>query len=135
MLRMFQSSFIKYIVVGGLSLGIDYALLLLLYRLFGFELAVSTTIAFLIAFLVNFLLSKIWSFHAAKGLASSVRQATLYTALVVVNLMFTNFFILLLNTLAVGPEVSKPIVTAIIAIWNYFFYKHFIFKQAEVASN
>lgn len=56
----------------------------------------------------------------------------LYGLLVVVNLIFTNWFIIILaKKFNLGPEITKPITTLIIMTWNYLAYKKIIFKSVK----
>lgn len=118
----------KFLLVGCSSLAVDYCLLLVLYRLIGAPLAVATTIAFLVGLAVNFCLNKYWTFGAPGGTGQTSRQAALYGLLVVVNLLFTSFFIVTSATMHVGPELSKPVATAVIMVVNYIVYRQIVFK-------
>lgn len=123
-----SKSLVKFFVVGGLSFGIDYGLLLVLFHIFQWQLAVATTTAFLIGLLVNFLLNKYWTFEAPRGARHAARQSVLYALLVGFNLLFTDIFIVSLAAWHVRPEFSKPMASAIIMILNYVLYQKVIFK-------
>jgi len=123
-----HASIAKFAVVGGVSFAVDYGLLLLLHRLFGLQLEVSVTIAFLSGLLVNFLLNKYWSFRAPRGASQSARQAVLYGLLVAANLIFTYLLISGLARVGIAPELSKPVATAISMVFNYVVYKLVIFR-------
>jgi putative flippase GtrA len=119
----------RYLAVGVTSLAIDYSALLICYRLIHMPLFVATSIAFCLGLFINFLLNKYWTFTAApRSAKQNARQALLYAFLVVFNLGFTNLFILSLGKAHIGPEITKPISTAIITLWNYILYRKVIFK-------
>ncbi len=128
--QAFRSSFARYLVVGILSFGIDYGFLLCFYHLFHLPLSVATTIGFLVGLTSNFLSNKYWSFNAPRSPHHSLRQAAWYGALVLANLLFTNLLVVGMASHGIGPEISKPVVTVLITIWNYFLYKKVIFKAA-----
>jgi putative flippase GtrA len=118
----------RYLAVGVASLAVDYGLLLTFYHIAHAPLAVATTIGFLIGLTLNFLLNKYWTFEVApRGAKHGTRQAVLYALLVVFNLGFTNLIILSLHR-HIGPEITKPLTTAIITLWNYVLYQRVIFK-------
>jgi putative flippase GtrA len=119
----------RYLAVGVTSLAIDYSTLLICYRLFHTPLFIATSIAFCLGLFVNFLLNKYWTFTTApRDAKQNARQALLYGVLVIFNLGFTNLFILSLGKAHIGPEITKPISTAIITLWNYVLYRKIIFK-------
>lgn len=128
--KLFNSSFVRYIIVGVGSLVVDYGLLLFGYHVLNLDLAVATTAGFIAGMLANFLLNKFWAFgdtgHTAKR---SALQMTMYVGLVIFNLLFTNVFVIFLQNNNVGPEVSKIASTAMITLWNFIIYKKIIFKK------
>lgn len=107
---------------------VDYSLLLCFHRLVGFSLVVSTTLAFVIGVTFNFFISKYWAFRGAKGKSETIRQTILYGGVLILNLVFTNFFIYYFSTIGQGPEITKPFATLICATFNYFAYKNIVFK-------
>lgn len=122
--RVGHSSFVRYVVVGALSIAIDYGFLLFLYRVMGMPLVVATPVAFLMALGVNFLLQQRWAFQASHAR----RQPVLFGLLVVANLVFTTLFITMLAGVHIGPEISKLAATALITAWNFILFKKVIFK-------
>ncbi len=127
-----HNTILRYLIVGAISFCVDYFSLLILYRLFHLPLVVGTTISFFAGLIVNFSFHKYWTFDAENGIRKSTRQAMLYGLLVVVNLIFTNWFIIILaKKFNLGPEITKPITTLIIMTWNYLAYKKIIFKSVK----
>lgn len=119
----------KFLVVGLISFGIDFGLLLILQKEFAVQLTVATTTAYLIGLLVNFALNKLWTFEAPKGAKQSARQAFQYGLLVVVNLVLTNVVVGFAAAIGIGPEWSKPVATGTIMILNYVVYNRIIFRR------
>lgn len=128
---LFNSSFVRYVIVGVGSLVVDYGLLIIGYHVIGLDLPVATTIAFVIGLLFNFTVNKLWAFQSrSKTVARSFREITLYGLLVVFNLLFTNIFIYYVYQAGIGPEISKIVTTALTTLWNFVIYKKVIFRQA-----
>lgn len=121
-------SVLKFLVVGVASFAIDYGLLLILHDVFGVQLNVATTVAYLTGLAVNFSLNKVWTFSAPKGARQSAKQAIQYGVLVVFNLLATNVIVSVAASSAVGPEISKPVATAAIMVLNYVVYQRIIFR-------
>lgn len=126
-------SIIKFLVVGIVSFGVDYGMLLILHNMFAVELIAATTVAFLTGLVINFTLNKYWTFGAPGGAKQSTRQAMEYGMLVVANLLFTNVFISSLASIHLGPEITKPITTGVVMVTNYVVYRLIIFREKPVA--
>src|SRR5215471_5710939 len=124
--KLYNHTLVRYIAVG-----VDYGTLLFSYHVLNFELAAATTTGFLVGLIVNFLLNKFWSFQASHSAKSSLRQGLMVTALVIFNLLVTNFVVVYLHKWHIGPEISKVITTGMITLWNYVLYKKHIFKEPE----
>ena len=134
--KVLNHSLVRYLIVGVLSLGVDYGSLLLLYRIVGVPLAVATTVSFLIGLVFNFLLTKFWTFSSAAtkhGARQSARQVALVAVLVAFNIGVTNVVVVWLQHVHIGPEISKLLTTAMVTLWNYVLYKKVIFKHAIAA--
>jgi putative flippase GtrA len=128
--KLLAHSFVRYVIVGVLSLGVDYGGLLFGYHVLHMHLAVATTISFFIGLICNFLLTKFWTFkHANHSAKHSIGQAVLVAMLVCFNLLVTNVVITQFNKIHIGPEISKLVTTAMVTLWNYVLYKKVIFKQ------
>lgn len=136
MKKLLQHSLVRYIVVGGSSVVIDYVVFVALYNLFDIALSVSLTTGFIVGLLWNFLLNKFWAFQSDDNAPHRHKRETmLYAALVVFNFGFTNGFVVVVDAIGIPPEVSKIIATAMITLWNYYLYKHYIFKRAQTISD
>ena len=118
----------RFLIVGLISFGVDYGLLLILLYRFQVALGVATTEAYVVGLMVNFVLNKFWTFSAPKGARQSTRQAFQYGLLVVLNLFLTNVIIEGCHALNVGPELSKPVATGLIMVLNYVVYNRIIFR-------
>jgi putative flippase GtrA len=118
----------KFVAVGLISFAVDFGLLLISHYIFKLNLELATTLAYLTGLVVNFLLNKIWTFQAPTGAKQSTRQAVQYGLLVVVNLIFTNVVISSAQHFNIGPELSKPVATALIMVLNYVVYNRIIFR-------
>lgn len=133
--RRISASLIKYIGVGLISVGVDYGLLIVLYRLVGLALDSATAIAFIAGLLVNFSLNRLWVFESKKDGKSTLLQVVLYGVLVLINTGFTVFVVTYSSDhLAIAPELSKPVCVAITTVWNYILYKKIIFRQSDSSS-
>lgn len=124
-----QNTAIKYLLTGGLTFAVDYLVLLACYYVFLLPLWLATTLGYLGGLCVSFYINKKWVFGARGKQRKMTRQLVEYILLLVFNYAFTVFVIRLLDNLGVAPAISKIVITAMIAGWNYLIYSKVIFTH------
>lgn len=128
-IRLWSSSAVRYLMVGGFSFVFDFGVLWLLYEVFHVPLPISTPVAFLLSFVVTYTLQRTVAFRASDGVAPSVVR---YAILVAVNTVATTAIVWASDAIGLPWAVGK--VTAVVAttVWNYFLYKHWVFASKKV---
>lgn len=123
--------FMRYIITGFTSLGVDYGSFVASYYLLGIPLKVSVFIGLALGFIVNFSMNKFWTFKASGDNShhNPLIQLCLYSGLFVFNYSFTYFLIKFLQQQGVPPGFGKLFAVGFVTIWNYFVYKLAIFKE------
>lgn len=119
---------LRFLVVGGLSFLVDFGLLVILHEVYGFDLIVATPVAFLTSLVVNYALQRYYAFKATAGIGAS---AVKYLALVAFNTVAASSMVAGSDALGLGYEVGKVLSTALMTVWNFFLYKHWIFPKAS----
>ena len=117
---------LRFLVVGGLSFLIDFGLLVLLREIVGFDLIVATPVAFLTSLIINYALQRLYAFRSTTGIGPSAAK---YLALVAFNTVATSLIVAGSEQLGVGYEIGKVLSTALMTVWNFFLYKHWIFRD------
>ncbi len=132
-----NSSFVKYIIVGGTGFIIDSALLYTGYHFLRLTVAISKIISSETAIVSNFLLNNFWAFshkkleHNAKTYGS---KFIVFNLVSVPSIIFQTVGIFLL-TIIFGKHLFYPVVyNAIVIIlvvipYSYFVYTRFIWKD------
>lgn len=80
---------------------------------------------------LNFLIARYWVFKTNKPakLETTTRRYIIYTAL---NAFLLNFMILRgLKEVGIQPEIGQFIASGFFTIWNYYWYKVWVFKGRE----
>lgn len=115
---------IKFIITGSVAFGIEYVSFIFLVYLVDSNLVVSNVVSFSLGLVTSFLLNKNWVF---KNKEKSKKQPILYLALALFNLTVST---LIIGTIGkfIEPAIIKIIMVILIAVWNYFIYKYFIFS-------
>jgi len=122
-------SAVRYLVVGGLSLCVDYTVYVLVYRGTSVGAALAAAAGYLAAFVVNFGLNRTWVFDVASGHLS--RQLRRYLVLVAVNLAITAAAVGVLVASGVDYRIAKLAVAAVIAIANFLIMRLWVFRPPE----
>jgi len=124
--RLLDSSAVRYLVIGGLSFLLDFGLLALCYRVFGWPLWLATASGFLGSFFFNFFLQRRFSFRASTPLLGGVfRYSLLLAANTVATIVIVEFF----ERVGAGILIGKIIATVATTLWNFFLYKHWVFPR------
>jgi putative flippase GtrA len=122
--------FIEYFVSGGVWFWSGYILIVLLYSHVGLFLA--NFIGNAVGITLNFVLERYWVFKTKRpvklGIAST--RYIVYTAL---NAFLLNYLILkVLKQNGIQPAIGQFIAAGFFTIWNYVWYKFYVFKGLDV---
>lgn len=123
MSRLYRSSLIRYLFIGGSSFLIDFGLLFLFYEILGVKLWISTGIAFLASFVFNYSLQRVFSFSSQSNHGLSLVK---YIGLVVFNTLATIAIVAFLDQF-LAWQVGKVVATIATTAWNYLAYRYIVF--------
>ena len=101
--------FLKFAVVGLVSFGIDWGMLIALVELFHLDFLMSTTVSFITSVVVNYWLSMKYVFDHREGMGLN----DLY--------MFVG-----VTFLSIGYQAMKAIATFLVTWYNYFSRRFFL---------
>lgn len=128
-LFLYNHHFVRYLVVGGSTFALDFAILYILHAHLSVRVAAATSVAYWISVTYNFLLNRYWTFSASEK-KSIQKNITAYFLL----LIFNYFFVLIFVS-AVSHYMNFLIAKAIAVIlqmgWNYYLYKNYIFVDVK----
>nr|WP_255519078.1 GtrA family protein [Kitasatospora sp. SID7827] len=114
-------------MAGGLSTGVDIALLYVLHGTLHVQLTVATLISVIVSFVVNFTLNRVWSFGSVQPVGS---QMVRYLILAGFNWVSTALLVSGLAAIGVFYLLARLITIAVNSVINYIAYKHWVFKSA-----
>jgi putative flippase GtrA len=119
--------FIKYLITGFSSFGIEYICYLFLYTKLHLHYILASIIVYTICFWFSFLINRYWAFNSKGNIKN---QLFLYLLLFAFNLVVSNIFImyLLTNVIGISPLISPFLKAGLVVCWNFYFYKNFIYK-------
>jgi putative flippase GtrA len=123
----------RFLLVGMGAFAIDYGLTLCLHYLFGVTGYVASAISFIISFTFSYSLSRKWVFRSKSTYKYSLKQqVTFYFILATLNLVISTLAIGILGKLHVEVYISKALVVAMIATWNFIIGHTLIFAEEKV---
>ncbi len=124
---LLNTSFVRYIIVGGMAFVVEYLFYQLLYRFLGLDYSLASVIVYSIMFWLVFLLNRQWSFQSEGNFK---RQLFKYILLFLFNNLVANIFLMqfLVEQLNISADVAPILKMFLVVIWNYYIYKYFIYK-------
>lgn len=127
-----HTKIVRFLISGGTATLTNLVLLYAFTDLLGIWYIASAIAAFIIAFIVSFTLQKFWTFGdmSRDGMH---RQAIIYFTAGALNLCL-NTVLLYVFVEYIGSHylISQIIISALIAIENYFIYQFLIFKRSRI---
>jgi putative flippase GtrA len=131
---LYRHHFVRYLVVGGSTFILDFAILYTLHGVLNLNLAGSTSVAYWISIMYNFVLNRYWTFDSREK-ESLKRHITIYFGLLVANYLFTVTFVSIVGE-HINYVYAKALAVIIQMTWTYYVYKKFIFvKQPASPGN
>lgn len=118
----------RYIIVGGVSFLVDYALLFTLTEYLHLHYLLSATISFVAGLLVNYLLSTSWIFRHSK-LKSRSAEFVIYGIIGVIGLLLNNLLLYVFTDwMGIHYMFSKLITAVLVMGWNFMGRKFILFN-------
>lgn len=121
--KVFQS--LKYLFVGGSTALLDLGLCSLLFYVFHWPIPAANVLAVLVATTTNFIMNRSWAFKSSEH---AVRSMILYVILFLFNAVVTTTILSIGTTAGLPSAVVKLTTQVLVTIWNFFLYRHVIFK-------
>lgn len=119
----------EYMIGGGVWFWSGYILIVLLDNHIGLFWA--NFVGNAVGLTLNFIIERYWAFKTKKptALLVATKRYLVYTAL---NAFALNYFILLqLRSVGIQPEIGQFIASAFFTVWNYVWYKAWVFKDED----
>ena len=120
--------FTEYMISGGVWFWSGYILIVFLDNHIGLFWA--NLIGNAVGISLNFILNRLWVFKTKRSdnLQETAVRYVVYTAL---NAFLLNYAILLAlrEYGGIGPEIGQFIASGFFTVWNYYWYKKWVFKH------
>lgn len=120
---------VEYLVAGGVWFWSGYLIIVFSHEHIG--LFAANLIGNGVGITLNFLLERYWVFKTKRAttLMVATRRYVIYTSL---NAFLLNYLILRsLVNVGIGPEIGQFIASGFFTVWNYIWYKAWVFKGVD----
>lgn len=118
---------LKFCVVGGSGMIVDFGITWLCKEKFGWNKYVSNSLGFILAATNNYIWNRLWTFHSEN--AEVAREYSTFLLISVIGLALNNLIIYLLHDkLNLNFYLAKIIAIGCVTIWNFGMNYFFNFK-------
>lgn len=122
---------VRFVISGGSAAVVHLSVLWFLTDILDLWYLISGVVAFLVAFVVSFLMQKYWTFKN-RSVDKIKTQTGTYFFIAVFNLGLNTFMLyLFVEIFHVHYLLAQLVIGAVVAVWSYFAYSHFVFKQLK----
>ncbi len=122
------AEFIKFCVVGGSGVGVDFGTTYLLKERIRLNKYIANSIGFICATTTNYILNRIWTFTNHDP--AIAQQYLTFLGISIVGLGINNGVIYLLaDRMRMNFYLSKLFATGIVTIWNFLMNYYFTFTS------
>lgn len=129
---LYRHPVVRFLLVGGVSFALDLGLLAVLHEIFDVPLWLATPIAFIVSLVFNFLLQRLFTFRANNSGSISAMK---YILLVIFNIVVSDLIVTGFDAVGWTYVIGKTAATILTTAWNYFLYRHWIFKRTPEPAN
>lgn len=124
---------IRYLISGGTAAASNVVFLFLLVQYGGMYYVYASVLAFVLSIAVSFTLQKFWTFRD-DPLHDMHRQFARYLLVILFGLTLNTILIyFFVEVTALWYVLAQILTTAVIAVINYFFYRHFVFRERPLS--
>lgn len=122
----------RFLFSGGTAVAVNLIILFILVHFFEVWYLLAAIMSFTMAVFVSFMLQKFFTFND-RVLKGAGKQATLYLGFQVLNLSLNTLFMYIgVDLLHIQYIIAQVLIGSVMAISNFFIYKHLVFTPDAV---
>jgi putative flippase GtrA len=119
----------EYMVSGGAFFWSGYLVFFLLDKGLGAAFFWAKSISTLVGWTVNYLLQRYWVFKNPALAKHQTEVTGRYTFITIVNFILDYFIVYGLKVFGITPYIGQFISSAFFTVWNYLWYKFWVFPE------
>ena len=120
--------FAKYMVGGGVYFWSGYAVFVLLYGGLHWSWFPAKVVCDIVGWTLGFFVQRYWAFHHPSLAGKTIRVTGRYILVNAVNFIIDYLIVWGLNSVGVTPYIGLFVAATIFTIWNYLWYRFWVFK-------
>lgn len=120
---------VEYLISGGAFFWSGYASFFIFDSLLDWPLFAATSLSYLIGWTVNYLLQRYWVFADPKLKKQGASVTLRYMIISVINLGINYLILRGLKGIGITPYIGQFVSAAFFTVWNYFWYKLWVFAD------
>ena len=125
--------FLGYMVGGGVYFWSGYAVFAAFYSGLRWDWLWAKMIADVIGWTLNFLIQRYWAFNDPRLADKAVKVTGRYALITAINFVIDYCIIWGLKSLGVTPYIGFFISASFFTVWNYLWYKRWVFNPAQIS--
>ena len=126
-LKISNSQFFRFVIVGSISTIINYSSFYLFYTFLTINYVVSSATGYVAGLLVGFVINKSWTFGAEGQYRKFIfTYLIIYILSLLIGVMFIRF---LVEELKIMPEIANIMVIGVTTLTNFIGVKFLVFKK------
>jgi putative flippase GtrA len=119
----------EYLVSGGAYFWSGYLVFFICDQLIGLNLFWAKLLANIIGWTVNYLLQRYWVFNNKKLSKYKTKVTGRYIFITLVNFGLDYLIVNFLKNNGLTPYVGQFVASGLFTVWNYFWYKLWVFPE------
>ncbi len=118
--RRLLSSFLKYLIAGGMGFLIDFGTLLFCYSVLEWHYLLAATLGFSAGLVFVYAASNKWVFDARQMKDRRLLEFSIFLIIGLIGLLLTNLFMwAFVEGIGLHALAAKLITTAVVLLWNF----------------
>lgn len=124
--------FVEYMISGGAYFWSGYALFAFLWSGLHWSLWWATITSNIFGWSVNYVLQRFWVFNNKSLKGHQTQVTSRYIIITLVDFILNYFILYGLRQIGITPYIGQFISSGFFTIWNYLWYKYWVFPQQFV---
>ena len=121
--------FVEYMISGGAYFWSGYALFAYLWSGLHWSLWWATITSNVFGWSVNYILQRFWVFNSKSLKGHQTQVTSRYIIITLVDFVLNYLILYSLRQVGITPYIGQFISSGFFTIWNYLWYKYWVFPQ------
>lgn len=121
---------IEYMIGGGVYFWVGLGIFTLLYTGFGWHWLPAKAVADVIGWTLNYIIQRYWTFADKRLDIYEGRTRFRYILINVIDFMIDYGIVASLQLIGISPYIGFIVSSSVTTVWDYLWYKYWVFKPS-----